>query len=179
MTTRQLNPLATARPAGDFRSVDPRWLFVPALRLSAPVISLGTTVEPDAFLGGRDVTSFDVPPDLTSVGWWRDGPPVGGQRMAVILGHSQEGGGYAAFNRLPTLTPGAQVTVEDATGSTRVDFVVMKVVSGLSKADPTALNGALAEGAATAQLALVTCSGEFDRRYAENAANTVVFARRT
>ncbi len=90
---RPSSPSATLRPARDVRPVTPGQLYIPAISVNSNILSLGTTVAPDPFLAGREVSTFEVPPDLSQVGWWRDGAAVGGRGMAVILGHSQVGGG--------------------------------------------------------------------------------------
>ncbi|MEH3154980.1 MAG: class F sortase [Gordonia paraffinivorans] len=176
--SRPVNPSATVVPRGVVRTIDPGILVIPSIAVNSTVLDLGTTVTPDPFLAGRSVSTFEVPPDLSRVGWWRDGARVGGPGMAVILGHSQVGGRYAVFNRLGELAPGAGIEIEDRTRDVRIEFTVEKVVQGISKSDPAALQNTLSEGNSIADLALVTCSGQFEESVAESAENTVVFARR-
>ena len=98
--------------------------------------------------------------------------------MAILLGHSQVGG-YAVFNRLSELRPGDQVTVVDGTGGARADFRVTRVVTGVPKNDPEALRRVLSENAHSAQLALITCGGDFDVSYRASADNVVALAARS
>ena len=125
------------------------------------------------------VPTFAVPPDASSVGWWADGPLVGAPGMAILLGHTQVGGGYAVFNRLGELHPGDQVTVADGTGIARADFRITRVVTGVPKNDPEALRRVLSDNAHSAQLALITCGGGFDVSYRASADNVVAFAARS
>ena len=134
---------------------------------------------PAPFLGGQMVPTFAVPPDGSSVGWWADGPLIGAPGMAILLGHTQVGGGYAVFNRLGELHPGDQVTVSDGTGSARADFDITQVVRDVPKNDPEALRRVLSDNAEGAQLALITCGGDFDVSYRASADNVVAFAARS
>ena len=131
---------------------------------------------PAPFLGGQTVSTFAVPPDGSSVGWWADGPLVGAPGMAILLGHTRVGGSYAVFNRLGELRPGDQVTVEDGAGSARAEFRITQVVSDVPKDDPEALRKVLSDNAQGAQLALITCGGDFDLGYRASADNIVAFA---
>lgn len=140
------------------------------------MVSVATVMQPAPFLGGQTVSSFGVPPDGNSVGWWVDGPLVGSPAMAVMLGHTLVGNGYAVFNRLGELRPGDAVTVVGDAGAGHVDFRIVDVVAGIPKGDPVALQGALSSHSSRAQLALITCGGEFDRTSRSSADNIVAFA---
>ena len=102
--------------------------------------------------------------------------PLGWQSY---LGHTKVGGGYAVFNRLGDLHPGDQVTLADATGSARADFHITGVVLDVPKDDPDALRRVLSDNAQSAQLALITCGGDFDPSYRASADNVVAFAARS
>lgn len=154
----------------------PGQLRISAIGLDAPVVPVGTVMAGAPFLGGRLVPTFGVPPDGSMVGWWSDGPLVGGREMAILLGHTLVGGGYAAFNRLGELHPGDVVSVGDQAGGVSTEFRVARVVSGVPKSDPDALQRVLSENAPGSQLALITCGGEFDKDLRASAANVVVFA---
>jgi Sortase domain len=157
----------------------PAELDIPSIGVTAVVAPVATVMAPAPFLGGQMVPTFAVPPDGSSVGWWADGPLVGAPGMAILLGHTQVGGGYAVFNRLGELHPGDQVTVVDATGGARADFGITRVVSGVPKNDPEALRQVLSDNAQGAQLALITCGGDFDLSYRASADNVVAFAARS
>ncbi|MGJ0117910.1 class F sortase [Williamsia sp. MIQD14] len=174
---RVANPEATVVDRATRSPTVPGHIYIDAIGVNATVMSLGTEMAPDPFLGGTQVASFVVPPDLVRVGWWSDGPRLGAPGMAVLLGHSQVGGGYAVFNRLSALRDGDSVTVENASGTRRVDLAVSRVVPGIAKNDQTALQTVLADNARTADLAMITCSGNFDSAVSESSENTAVFAR--
>jgi sortase (surface protein transpeptidase) len=94
--------------------------------------------------------------------------------MAVILGH--EGGrGGAVFDRLHTLDAGDEVTLEDGSGAVLRLRVLGSPVTGLDKAT-SALADTLNGHPADADVALVTCGGEFDEDAGTSTENTVVFA---
>jgi hypothetical protein len=154
----------------------PAEIDIPSIGVTAAVAPVGTVMAPAPFLGGQTVPTFAVPPDGSSVGWWADGPLVGAPGMAIMLGHTQVGGGYAVFNRLGELHPGDQVTVADGTRAAQTDFRITQVVSDVPKNDPEALRKVLSDNAQGAQLALITCGGEFDRSYRASADNVVAFA---
>jgi hypothetical protein len=157
----------------------PAELDIPSIGVTAVVAPVGTVMAPAPFLGGQTVPTFAVPPDGSSVGWWVDGPLVGSSEMAILLGHNQVGGGYAVFNRLDELHPGDQVTVADGTGSLRANFRITQVISDVPKNDPEALRRVLSGNAGGAQLALITCGGDFDVSYRASADNVVAFAARS
>ena len=157
----------------------PAELDIPSIGVTAVVAPVATVMAPAPFLGGQMVPTFAVPPDASSVGWWADGPLVGAPGMAILLGHTKVGGGYAVFNRLGELHPGDQVTVADGTGSARADFRITRVVTGVPKNDPEALRRVLSDNAQSAQLALITCGGDFDLGYRASADNVVAFAARS
>jgi hypothetical protein len=94
--------------------------------------------------------------------------------MAVVLGHAQEGG-YAVFNRLAELRPGDRVALAAGDGSVLTLEVLGAPVTGLDKAT-SALSDALNGHPEGADLALVTCGGEFDDDAGASEDNTVVFA---
>lgn len=177
--SRVLDTRTPTLPADVDRPIVPAHLYIPGIAVNSTVLTLGTVMEPDPFLGGREVTGFEVPPDLARAGWWSDGPRVGAPGMAVLLGHSQVGGGHAVFNRIGELTRGAAILVDAESGGVRLAFEVSTVVRGVAKNDGTALQKVLAANAPTSDLALVTCSGSFSSSVSESVDNTVVFARRS
>ncbi|MGV0746074.1 class F sortase [Mycolicibacterium sp. XJ870] len=157
----------------------PAQLNIPAIGVTAHVVPVGTVMAPAPFLGGQVVPTFAVPPDASSVGWWDGGPLVGAPGMAIMLGHTQVGGGYAVFNRLGELRSGDQVRVAGRPGGDGADFRIIRVVSGIPKKDPEALRRVLSDNAQGAQLALITCGGDFEASYRASADNIVAFAARS
>jgi sortase (surface protein transpeptidase) len=111
---------------------------------------------------------------MKTASWWSDGPLPGSGQMAVILGHQQARGG-AVFDRLHTLSAGDEVTIRDGTGTVLRLQVLGEPVTGLDKAT-SALADTLNGHPAEADVALVTCGGEFVEDAGTSTDNTVVFA---
>ncbi|MCF6744281.1 class F sortase [Blastococcus sp. KM273128] len=153
--------------------VEPAWLAIPAIGVDAPVEHRGTVTYENPFTG-RTVEGYGVPESMLTTSWWSDGPAPGSGRMAVVLGHQQDGGD-AVFDRLHELRPGDEVVLRDAAGAALRLTVLGEPLTGLDKATP-ALSDALNGHPAEADLALVTCGGEFDDAAGTSTDNTVVFA---
>ena len=153
--------------------------IVPA-GLSIPSIGVDTAVEPrgtvtyDNPFTGQSVAGYGVPESLGTAAWWSDGPQPGSGQMAVVLGHQQTGGD-AVFNRLHELRPGDQILLRDGAGAALTLQVLGEPLTGLDKAT-SALSDALNGHPADADVALVTCGGEFDDAAGTSTMNTVVFA---
>jgi hypothetical protein len=169
-------PGLSLAPAGGPAAVG---AIVPA-GLSIPAIGVDTAVEPrgtvtyDNPFTGQAVAGYGVPESLDTAAWWSDGPQPGSGQMAVVLGH-QQNGGQAVFNRLQELHPGDQVLLRDAGGAVLTLQVLGEPLTGLDKAT-SALSDALNGHPADADVALVTCGGEFDDAAGTSTMNTVVFA---
>ena len=166
-------PDAPSAPSVPDRSMVPDHLYVRAIGVDTRVVPAATRRTHDPFLN-RTVDSFGVPDDMYSTTWWSSGPKPGSGQLAVILGHTQIGA-YGVFNRLAALHPGDSVQVSGRAGLLR--FTVTTVRTGISKTDPYALRTALERHPAGSALALITCSGTFDRDYDQSTENTVVFAK--
>ena len=142
----------------------PRWIRIPAIGLSAPVIPIGLN---------KDRT-IQVPQDFGKSGWYRLGPKPGERGPAVIVGHVDSKTGPAAFYRLRELKPGNRIVIRRADGS-----IVRFRVNGLErwpKAEfPTRRVYGPTRGSV---LRLVTCSGNFDASAGHYVDNTIVFAGR-
>ncbi|MGY1806038.1 class F sortase [Blastococcus sp. SYSU D00669] len=153
--------------------------IVPA-RLQIPAIGVDTTVEPRGTVEyenpftGRTVEGYDVPDSMWTTSWWSDGPAPGSGQMAVVLGHAQAGGG-AVFDRLADLRPGDEVVLVDGDGAVLRLAVLGEPLTGLDKST-SALADALNGHPADADVALVTCGGEFDEDAGASEENEVVFA---
>ncbi|MGY2004328.1 class F sortase [Blastococcus sp. SYSU DS1024] len=151
----------------------PAGLAIPAIGVDAVVEPRGTVTYENPFTG-QTVEGYGVPESMATTSWWSDGPAPGSGRMAVILGH-QQNADDAVFNRLHELAPGDEVALRDAEGAVLRLTVLGEPLTGLDKATPAladALNGHPAE----ADVALVTCGGEFDDAAGTSTENTVVFA---
>jgi len=149
-------------------------------RLQIPDIGVDTTVEPhgteryDNPFTGQKVDGYGVPTSMWTTAWWSDGPQPGSGQMAVVLGHAQAAHG-AVFDRLADLRPGDRVDLVDAGGAVLHLQVVGTPVTGLDKST-SALADTLNGHPDGADLALVTCGGDFDRAAGASEDNEVVFA---
>jgi hypothetical protein len=153
--------------------VVPARIAIPAIEVDTVVESRGTVRYENPFTG-EPVDGFGVPESMRTTSWWSDGPQPGSGQMAVVLGHAQDGG-HAVFNRLHELAPGDRVTLTDRGGAVLTLEVIGAPLTGLDKSTADladALNGHPAD----ADVALVTCGGEFDEDAGASEDNTVVFA---
>jgi sortase (surface protein transpeptidase) len=153
-------------------------MYIPRIAVNAPIHARGTVTEPNPFAGGKEMTSFGVPSDRSTLAWWSDGPQIGSQGLAIVLGHAQTGKGYAVFDRIQELKAKDVITVENPQSTERAVFQVLAVVEHISKRDPEALRNTLLNPPADAHLALVTCGGQADYSAMATDENVVVFAQR-
>ena len=170
-------PTAGSAPVGGVPlasgPIVPVRLAISAIGVQAPVEARGTVRSKNPFTG-QVVDGFGVPVSMHTTAWWSDGPKPGSGQMAVILGHEQPGGD-AVFNRLDRLRPGDAVDLSDASGAVLHLQVLSAPLTGLDKST-SALSDALNGHPAGADVALVTCGGQFDSRAGQSVDNTVVFA---
>lgn len=160
---------ATAAPAAA-----PAQQLPPVMAASAPVTltipSIGVRTDL-LHLGLEENGSLKVPEDTGSgtPGSWYDGSPTPGERgPSVILGHVNAlGGNKGVFADLRKLTPGAEINVSRADGSTAV-FTVDRGALYPKNEFPTVEVYGNTDGA---EIRLVTCdgydaaTGEFDDNY--------------
>lgn len=165
-----------AAPAGELLAtgaIQPARLSIPSIDVDTVVESRGTVQYENPFTGAP-VEGYGVPESLRTTSWWSDGPQPGSGQMAVILGHQQNSGG-AVFDQLHTLRPGDEVSLRDANGAVLRLQVLGEPVTGLEKAT-SALAETLNGHPPEADVALVTCGGEFVDDAGTSTENTVVFA---
>ncbi|SDF61919.1 Sortase family protein [Blastococcus aurantiacus] len=182
-TTPRPAPGASAPVAGDAAvpagelvaagAIQPARLTIPAIDVDTVVESRGTVQYENPFTG-QPVAGYGVPESMETTSWWSDGPQPGSGQMAVILGHQQNSGG-AVFDQLHTLRPGDEVSLRDGNGAVLRLQVLGSPVTGLDKAT-SALADTLNGHPAGADVALVTCGGEFVEDAGTSTENTVVFA---
>ena len=141
------------------------------LRLEIPSIDMSTG---DLLaLGTNTDGSLEVPKEFDRAGWWTPGPTPGQFGPAVIAGHVDSKRGPAVFYRLGQLRPGAEVRVQRADG--RVARFTVDRVDRFAKDDfPTAQ--VYGNTTNRAELRLITCGGDFDRRTGHYVDNVVAFA---
>jgi sortase (surface protein transpeptidase) len=145
---------------------EPVTLEIPAIGLTTGLIKLGL----------RDNGSLEVPQDTGNgapAGWY-DGSPAPGERgPSVILGHVNVlGGNKGVFADLRKLSPGADVSVLRADGSTAV-FSVERGARYSKDSFPTL---EVYGNTAGSELRLVTCDG-YDASTGLFADNYVIYAK--
>ncbi|MCZ9635188.1 class F sortase [Rhodococcus sp. BH5] len=152
----------------------PTSIAIESLGISSSVEPGGTVWQYDPFLE-RSVWSFSVPTNMRYVTWWSDGPRPGGKEMAILLGHTEIGGGYGIFNDIRELKYDENVSLIGDDGSV-MNFQVREVVKGIDKRDYAALSNLLEYGSGRYRLALITCGDLFDSKANASWENVVVFA---
>jgi len=146
------------------RGSRPLRLVVPALHLDVPVVAVQIA---DGILA--------VPDNVHTIGWWSGGAAPGDRSGTVVLdGHVDDArqgvGALAAVARLPL---GGSVTVLTSYGDVRYTVRARRTYP------KDALPADLFNAAATPRLALITCSGTFDRTTGHYQDNLVVYATAT
>ena len=152
----------------------PAALSVPSIGVQAPVEQRGTVDYTNPFTGQR-VAGYGVPEDMATTSWWSDGPEPGSGQMAVVLGHDVPGDAPGVFDRLDELQVGDPVVLTAADGTQLALQVVEAPLTGLDKST-SALSDALNGHPEGADVALVTCGGEYDESVQASDQNVVVFA---
>ena len=143
-------------------AAEPARVRVPAAGVDSGLLRLGT-----------DATGALVPPDdYDRAGWFTGGAVPGDVGPAVVAGHVDSVDGPAVFARIDELTPGDEVLVDRADGTT-ARFTVTGVARYPKHEFPT---GAVYGPTPRAELRLVTCGGEFDRSRRSYVDNVVVTA---
>ncbi|OKI19002.1 hypothetical protein A6A08_05220 [Nocardiopsis sp. TSRI0078] len=141
------------------------------VRLTIPAIDVDV-----ADLVALDVDAagvLEAPEDTGAVGWYGPGPWPGQAGPAVLGAHVDSVSGPAVFFRLRELEPGDEVAVERADGTEAV-FHVYEVREYDKDTFPT--DRVYGSTGNRAELRLVTCGGEFERRSGGYTGNVVVYA---
>ena len=142
----------------------PERVRIPAIDVDArEVIDLGLQAD----------GSMEVPPDATTVGWYRQSPTPGERGPAVLAAHVNWKHRKGAFADINALSPGDQVLVDRADG-TSARFRVERVEQYPKDRFPTR---AVYGDVAGPELRLITCGGELDRAAHSYRDNIVVYAR--
>ncbi len=140
------------------------------VRLQVPAIGVDTSL---TRLGLRTDGTMEVPPDAFPAGWYGGAPTPGELGPAIIAGHVDWAGRDGVFHDLHRLTPGDEVSVTRADGSTAM-FRVDRVEQLRKDRFPTdAVYGDIDH----AGLRLITCGGTFDPRAHSYVDNVIAFAR--
>lgn len=143
----------------------PTELSIPVLGVTSRLLELG--LNPDG--------TAQVPPlsEVGLAGWYRFSAAPGAAGSAVLLGHvDSAASGAGVFYGLGSLTPGDEVDVVRADGSTAV-FRVDDVREYAKSSFPTS---SVYGSTSYPSLRLVTCGGRFDRSTGNYLDNIVAFA---
>ncbi|MGC5319015.1 class F sortase [Micromonospora arida] len=140
----------------------------PPTRVRVPRIDVDS---PLTVLGLDRAGALIPPTDFHTAGWYGGGPAPGDTGPAVLAGHLDSRRGPAVFARLGELRPGD--VVEVWRGGQRLPFRVTGSLRTPKDQFPTAAVYGPTPGA---ELRLVTCGGDFDRRRGHYVDNVVVFA---
>jgi sortase (surface protein transpeptidase) len=152
------------KPLIDAQAAHPRWIRIPAVGVSAPVVALG--LNPDRTL--------EVPRSWDATGWYTGGPEPGERGPAVIAGHVDSTSGPAVFYRLGQLRRGAMVRIRRADRSV-VDFRVEGVERWPKDRFPTRR---VYRPTVRSTLRLITCGGTFNGATGHYLDNVIVYATR-
>lgn len=156
---------AVLRPADRYlpRSAPTR-LHIPEIDVDAPFTDLA--------IGASGQLGAPPPDDTNLVGWFADGTSPGERGTSIIAGHVDTKTSAAVFARLSELEKGDRFAVERADG-VEAEFVVDHVDSFDKKNFPDERVYADTDDA---QVRLITCSGDYDRKVKDYTENLVVFA---
>jgi len=109
-------------------------------------------------LGLEEDGAMAAPVDPDTVGWWQDGPGLGGSGNMLLDGHVDWGGRLRVFGLLKQLAPGDEIYVADQNGARKTYAVVW---TRLYEAETAPLDE-IFPTTPDEQLTLITCGGEFD-----------------
>jgi Sortase domain len=148
----------------DREAAPPRRIRIPAIGVSARVISLG--LNPDG--------TMQTPRSFSVAGWYKPWREPGERGAAVITGHVDSVSGPAVFYQLRELRRGNIIRITRADGS-----VVRFRVEGLERWPKVAFpSRRVFRPTRISTLRLVTCSGNFDASTGHYVDNTIVYAAR-
>ncbi len=143
----------------------PELISIPAIGVSAPVISLGLNSD----------GTLEVPSSNNETGWFRGGPEPGERGTSVLVGHVDSQSGPAVFYHLRALRRGDGINISLEDGSI-VRFTVRSSFSTPKAQFPT--DRVYRHGGAPT-LDLITCDGAFDQATGHYVDNYVVVAELT
>ena len=116
--------------------------------------------------------ALDVPSNIRSVGWWKDGAAPGGEGSVLIAGHvDSKKNGAGAFYALKDGKKGDRITVTTSDDKTRTYRV-----TGVRTVKKDALPQALFSRSGEKRLYLVTCGGPFNAKIGHYRDNVIVSA---
>ena len=164
-------PSAPSAPEAAVRSADPALPRSVPERIRIPEIAVDAPFTP---LTLNNTGQLNAPPpnDRNLAGWFEGGATPGERGTSVVAGHVDTKTGPAVFLQLSMLRPGS--TVEIAREDGVIATFEVDSVETFSKADFP--NERVYADTPTAQLRLITCGGDYDRKAKDYEDNVVVFA---
>jgi sortase (surface protein transpeptidase) len=171
-------PRPAAPPAGGHTPVRPREpipvtmkrsnpleISIPRINVNAEVMNLGTNEKGEVQTPPLDRAEL--------AGWYEAGPSPGERGNAVVIGHVDSKTGPAVFFHIGALVQGDVIEVR-RTDQSIAKFEVYGVASYPKEEFPTDL---VYGDSRQADLRLVTCGGDFDKKASSYKENIVVFAK--
>lgn len=146
-------------------SDQPRYIRIPAINVNARVMSVGVNSR----------GNIDTPANLNDTAWYDGSAKPGQEGQVFIDGHTSFSSAiYAAFNDLPKLKEGDQITIERGDGQ-QINYHVTEIKT--VDADKVDMGEALnpPEGAKRG-LTLMTCTGTFNYRTQTADKRLIVYA---
>ena len=159
---------AASTPASDVAAI-----MTPSAPVALRIPSIKLTTKGLVDLELDDKGELEAPEDFQQAGWYAAGPTPGEFGPSVIAAHVDSHLGPAVFYRLGSLKRGAKVMVERKDGSTAM-FVVDRVERYPKARFPT--SEVYADTGGRAELRLITCGGDIDRRSGHYVDNIVAYA---
>ncbi len=159
---------AASTPASGFAAI-----MTPSAPVALRIPSIKLTTKGLVDLELDDKGELEAPEDFQQAGWYAAGPTPGEFGPSVIAAHVDSHLGPAVFYRLGSLAKGAKVMVERKDGSTAT-FVVDRVERYPKARFPT--SEVYADTGGRAELRLITCGGDIDRRTGHYVDNIVAYA---
>jgi sortase (surface protein transpeptidase) len=171
-------PRPAAPPADGHTSVRPRQpipvtmkrsnpleISIPRINVNAEIMNLGTNEKGEVQTPPLDRAEL--------AGWYEAGPSPGERGNAVVIGHVDSKSGPAVFFHIGALVQGDVIEVR------RTDESIAKFeVYGVAAYPKTDFPTELVYGdSPQADLRLVTCGGDFDKKASSYKENIVVFAK--
>lgn len=130
----------------------PRYLYIPSIDVRARVMNVGLTSD----------GNVDTPKNLNDTAWYNGSARPDQAGQVFIDGHTSFSEDAAAFNNLPKLKNGDQITIELGSGK-QINYRV--TTTKTLAADQVDMSQALSTPDGTDKgLTLVTCTGKFDYR---------------
>lgn len=128
----------------------PSRLKIPAIKVDAPIDPAGLTEDGD----------MDVPNDIVSTGWYKEGYMPGQPGNSVIAGHVDGKNGPAVFYNIGKLKTGDEIIV-NAEDGTELVFIVDRVEIYPFDESPLREIFGFSTGS---RLNLITCTGEYNKK---------------